>query len=252
MRTMPTDCSIARRPLAANSLLAQFVSHTLQAIGVLLFFTFFSFFLVGCAHVEPRVAITQPTTAPPVVVPQVKEVTGSIFSLGQNQRPFFEDVKPSRVGDVLTIAIVEKTSASRSSKSSAAKTADAKAAIPTMAGLPGRYLGPQLSANSGNTFEGKGETANDNTFTGTLTVTVVAVLPNGNLVVAGEKQIGINHNTELIRFSGVVNPLTIQAGNLVQSPQVADARLEYRGKGYIDEAQRMGWLQRFFLNILPF
>ncbi|MCE2991121.1 MAG: flagellar basal body L-ring protein FlgH, partial [Nitrosomonadaceae bacterium] len=63
---------------------------------------------------------------------------------------------------------------------------------------------------------------------------------------------GINHNTELIRFSGVVNPLTIQAGNVVQSPQVADARLEYRGKGYIDEAQRMGWLQRFFLNILPF
>lgn len=252
MRTIDTKRDSLNRLFEMNPLLFQFFSHTLQAVGVLLFFAFFSLFLTGCAHVEPRVAITQPTTAPPVVMTPVHQVTGSIFQTGQNQRPFFEDVKPSRVGDVLTIAIVEKTSASRSSKSSAAKTADAKAAIPTMAGLPGKYLGPQLSANSGNTFEGKGETANDNTFTGTLTVTVVAVLPNGNLVVAGEKQIGINHNTELIRFSGVVNPLTIQAGNVVQSPQVADARLEYRGKGYIDEAQRMGWLQRFFLNILPF
>jgi flagellar L-ring protein precursor FlgH len=148
---------------------------------------------------------------------------------------------------------VEKTSASRSSKSSSAKTSDTKAAVPTLAGLPGKsFLGAQLAANGANTFEGKGETANDNTFTGTLTVTVVSVLPNGNLVVAGEKQIGINHNTETIRFSGVVNPLTIQAGNVVQSSQVADARLEYRGKGYIDEAQRMGWLQRFFLNAFPF
>ncbi len=252
MRTFDTERDLTHHSYADKSPLSQLVSHTLQAIGVLLFFAFFTFFLAGCAYVEPRVAITQPTTAPPVAVQYSPPTTGAIYSVGQIQRPFFEDVKPSRVGDVLTIAIVEKTSASRSSKSSAAKTADAKAAIPTMAGLPGKYLGPQLSANSGNTFEGKGETANDNTFTGTLTVTVVAVLPNGNLVVAGEKQIGINQNTELIRFSGVVNPLTIQAGNVVQSPQVADARLEYRGKGYIDEAQRMGWLQRFFLNILPF
>ena len=77
-------------------------------------------------------------------------------------------------------------------------------------------------------------------------------LPNGNLVVAGDKQIGINHNTETIRFSGIVDPLSVQAGNVVNSTLVADARLEYRGKGYIDEAQRMGWLTRFFLTAMPF
>ena len=85
-----------------------------------------------------------------------------------------------------------------------------------------------------------------------ISVTVIDVLPNGNLVVAGDKQIGINHNAEMLRFSGVVNPMTIQAGNTLNSTQVAEARLEYIGRGYIDEAQSMPWLQRIFVNFLPF
>lgn len=224
-----------------------------HATVVLIFFLVFSSLVTGCSHIEPRVEIVMPTTSAPRQETPVPVLNGAIFQLTNVPRPLFEDQKPGRVGDILTVAIVEKTSASRSSKSSSAKTSDTKAAVPILAGLPGKsFLGAQLAANGANTFEGKGETANDNTFAGTLTVTVISVLPNGNLVVAGEKQIGINHNTETIRFSGVVNPLTIQAGNVVQSPQVADARLEYRGKGYIDEAQRMGWLQRFFLNAFPF
>ena len=224
-----------------------------RASIILMFSLVFSSLIIGCSHIEPRVEIVMPTTSAPRQEVHVPVINGAIFQTVNAPRPLFEDQKPGRVGDILTVAIVEKTSASRSSKSSSAKTSDTKAAVPALAGLPGKsFLGAQLAANAANTFEGKGETANDNTFTGTLTVTVVSVLPNGNLVVAGEKQIGINHNTESIRFSGVVNPLTIQAGNVVQSPQVADARLEYRGKGYIDEAQRMGWLQRFFLNAFPF
>jgi flagellar L-ring protein precursor FlgH len=219
----------------------------------LLFFLVFSSMVTGCSHIEPRVDIKLPTSSAPVQeVPQIV-LNGAIFQTMNVKRPLFEDQKPGRVGDILTVEIVEKTSASRSSKSSTAKTSDLKAGVPTLAGLPGKsFLGAQVAANSSNTFEGKGDTANDNSFSGTLTVTVVSVLPNGNLVVAGEKQIGINQNTENIRFSGVVNPMTIQAGNVVQSPQIADARFEYRGKGYIDEAQRMGILQRFFLNVFPF
>jgi flagellar L-ring protein precursor FlgH len=81
---------------------------------------------------------------------------------------------------------------------------------------------------------------------------VIEVLPNNNLIVSGEKQIGINQGSEFIRFSGVVNPNTIVNGNTVTSTQVADARIEYRGTGYIDEAQTMGWMSRFFLTFLPF
>ena len=83
-------------------------------------------------------------------------------------------------------------------------------------------------------------------------MTVVDVLPNGYLLVSGEKQIGTNREVQTIRFSGVVNPATILSGNLVSSSQVADARVEMRGQGAVDEAQVMGWLARFFLTFLPF
>ncbi len=83
-------------------------------------------------------------------------------------------------------------------------------------------------------------------------MTVTKLLANGNLQVVGEKQIAINQGTEYIRFSGVVNPRTISGSNSVNSTQVADARIEYVGDGYINEAQNMGWLQRILLNISPF
>ena len=108
-----------------------------------------------------------------------------------------------------------------------------------------------VEASGGNTFNGKGGANASNTFSGTLTVTVDQVLVNGNLHVVGEKQIAINQGTEFIRFSGVVNPRTISGTNTVPSTQVADARIEYVGNGYINEAQNMGWLQRFFLNLSP-
>jgi len=92
----------------------------------------------------------------------------------------------------------------------------------------------------------------NNSFTGTITVTVQQVMPNGNLRVVGEKQIAINQGTEYIRFSGLVNPRTITVQNTVSSTLVSMARIEYVGDGYINEAQHMGWLQRFFLNVSPF
>ena len=83
-------------------------------------------------------------------------------------------------------------------------------------------------------------------------MTVTNVLANGNLQVSGEKQMLINQGNEYIRFSGVVNPTTVAGDMTVRSTQVADAKIEYSAKGYINEAQNMGWLQRFFLNLAPF
>ena len=78
------------------------------------------------------------------------------------------------------------------------------------------------------------------------------MLPNGNLLVSGEKQIGLKEGEEFVRFSGVVNPSTISTANTVQSTAVADARLEFKANGFVDTAQVMGWLGRFFLSVLPF
>ena len=124
--------------------------------------------------------------------------------------------------------------------------------VPTISGVPFKGVqGSSVAASSDNTFSGKGASSADNNFTGTITVTVIEVLPNGNLVVSGEKQVAINQGNEFIRFSGVVNATQISGANTVQSTQVADARIEYRANGYIDEAQVMGWLARFFLTFMP-
>ena len=109
-----------------------------------------------------------------------------------------------------------------------------------------------LGGESSNQFSGKGDNENANNFAGIITVTVQEVLPNGHLLVAGEKQIGVNSNVDVLRFSGTVDPRHIQPGNVVPSAQVANARIESKGRGPVDEALSIGWLGRFFLNVFPF
>jgi len=214
----------------------------------------------GCNTVPPT-QIHQPMTArpAPVAQPQLHAVSGSIYQAAHpaqpyfGYRPLFEDRRARSVGDTLVIQINEKTAASKKSDSSAERNQSSAFSVASLAGLPGKsFLNSSLDASSANKFDGKGGATTNNDFVGTITVTVTEVLPNGNLLVSGEKQIGINQGSEFVRFSGIVNPSTITGGNAVSSAQVADARMEYRANGYIDEAQTMGWLNRFFLNVLPF
>lgn len=207
----------------------------------------------GCTPL-PKVDVQQPTTARAAPAPRAVAGNGAIFQ-AVAYRPLFEDARPRFVGDILTINIQENLNSSQKRNSSASKTGSIST-DPINVQLPiGVFQGLNgvgVSGGSSNKFEGKGETGSTNTFTGTITTTVVEVLPNGYLVVSGEKQIGTNREVETIRFSGVVNPANILAGNVVSSAQVADARIELRGQGAVDEAQVMGWLGRFFLTFLPF
>ena len=156
------------------------------------------------------------------------------------------------MGDILTIVLDEEVSASKNSQSNAGRSGSASlelAQLPDVLDVLAEY---GFDVSGANDFSGSGGSQANNSFTGTITVSVLEVMNNGNLRVRGEKQIAINQGTEFIRFSGVVNPRTITAQNTVPSTQVADARIEYVGDGYINEAQHMGWLQRFFLNVSPF
>ncbi|MCC7081933.1 MAG: flagellar basal body L-ring protein FlgH [Burkholderiales bacterium] len=216
--------------------------------------------LAGCNTVPPT-EVQQPMTARPAPVPQPQPqaANGSIYRAAHpaqpyyGYRPLFEDRRPRQVGDILVIQINEKTAASKNSDSTVEKSQTSTFGVTSLLGLPGKsFLGSNLDANSESKFDGKGAAASNNDFTGTITVTVIDVLPNGNLQVSGEKQIGINEGSEFIRFSGVVNPANIANGNSVSSSQVADARIEYRANGQIQSAQVMGWLARFFLTFLPF
>ena len=210
--------------------------------------------LAGCITTTPSTSVHQPMTARPAAAPlQPPPANGTIYQAAYNYRPLFEDRRARRIGDTLTINIVENTSADKKSNTSTNRSSDNNFAVPNVTGLPGKsFLGAGLAATSDMKFSGDGATASNNVFTGTITVTVIDVLPNGNLLVSGEKQVGINHASEFIRFSGVVNPNYVTSANSVNSVQVADARVEYRGAGQIENAQNMGWLSRFFLNVLPF
>jgi flagellar L-ring protein FlgH len=169
-----------------------------------------------------------------------------------NYQPLFEDRRARNIGDTLTININEKVAASKRATTAADRKGGMSFVVPEIQLGSRSYPGGSIKADSKNEFEGGGDSAANNVFTGSIAVTVVEVLPNGNLVVAGEKQIGINQGSEFIRLSGVVNPTFILVGNQVSSTTVADARIEYRGSGYIDEAQTMGWLSRVFQSVMPF
>jgi flagellar L-ring protein precursor FlgH len=154
----------------------------------------------------------------------------------------------------LTVQIVEKVSATQTSTSSIDKSGGLAAAVTAIPGISANSFLParaSIGATSSNTFAGKGSTENSNDFSGTITATVIDVLPNGHLIISGEKQIGVNHNVDVLRFSGQVDPRAIQVGNSVASAQIANVRIEQRGKGQQADAQGIGWLGRFFLNVLP-
>ncbi|TDN67954.1 flagellar basal body L-ring protein FlgH [Paraburkholderia sp. BL10I2N1] len=206
--------------------------------------------LGGCALVPREPIVQQPMTAAPPV-PPVNSSPGAIYNPGYAGRPLFEDQRPRNVGDIITIVIAENINATKSSQAAANRNGSTKFGVPTAGFLSGLFNRVDLDASGANKFQGTGGASAANTFNGTITVTVTGVQPNGNLIVSGEKQMLINQGNEFVRFSGVVNPNTISGANYVYSTQVADAKIEYSAKGYIDEAENMGWLQRFFLNVSP-
>lgn len=203
--------------------------------------------LAACATV-PDSIVLQPTTAQAPPAAPASAANGAIFQAA-SYRPMFEDRRARMVGDILTIGVNEKTSAGKQAASSASKGGSVQASVPILLGKPLDFLG--ASAATAIKFEDKNAGSAGNNFISAISVTVVDVLANGNLVVSGEKQIALDKGVEFIRFSGVVNPATISAGNFVSSTQVADARIEYRANSRIDKAELMGALTRFFLSVLP-
>ena len=202
---------------------------------------------------RPPVDVAQPTAIRPQTLTVAPVNNGAIFQAVQ-YRPLFEDHRARLVGDTLTVQIIEKVSATQKSTSSIDKSGGLAAGVTAIPGIAGNSFTAAratLGATSSNSFAGKGSTENSNNFSGTITATVIEVLPNGHLMISGEKQIGVNHNVDVLRFSGQVDPRAIQAGNSVASAQIANVRIEQRGKGQQAEAQGIGWLGRFFLNVLP-
>jgi flagellar L-ring protein precursor FlgH len=207
--------------------------------------------LGGCQTLAPKVDVADTAPVRPLAVAPPAVNNGAIFQ-GVNYRPLFEDHRARLVGDTLTVQIVERVSATQSSTSSVDKSGSVTAGIAALPFFSASKLAKaDVTGSSEQAFAGKGSTQSSNTFSGTITASVVDVLPNGHLVIAGEKQIGVNENVDVLRFSGQVDPRVITPGNSVASAQIANVRLEQRGRGQTAEAQGIGWLARFFLSVLP-
>ena len=207
--------------------------------------------LSSCTSVPPT-NVHQPMTMRPQPQNMALAGNGSIYQ-ARTMRPLFEDRRARMLGDTLTILLTETTSASTNGANNLERTSNATSSVSVLGNVSAATLGKfNTGYDSSTTFDASGSASNNNSFSGSITVTVIDVYPNGNLLVSGEKQIAIGRETQYVRVSGVVNPIFLGVDNQINSTQVADARIEYKSNGPIDEASVMGWLARFFMNIMPF
>ncbi|WP_269531979.1 flagellar basal body L-ring protein FlgH [Chitinimonas sp. BJYL2] len=210
--------------------------------------------LTACASSVPPTIITQPTSVRPMAQAPVVLANGSIYQTA-GARMMFEDPLARRLGDNLTVMIEEQVNASSNSAITAERSSENTTEIAAAANsrlYNGLLGGLNLDAASSNKHDGKGTARSSNSFRGSITAQVTDVLANGNLVIAGEKQVNIRGEISYLRVSGIVNPADVKAGNVVSSNRIAEARIEEMGSGTIASADRAGWLQKFFFSFLPF
>lgn len=209
----------------------------------------------GCAT-APRETISFAPAHPTAASPETR-TPGAIYESGRDL-VLFQDQTARRVGDILTVLLVESTNASKSASTSTTKVNSVDIGNPTLFGEAAAISAPRSLINSTGTytlentldsdqsFSGDGDSSQSNSVSGRIAVSVYEVLPNGNLLVRGEKRIAINQGEEYVQFSGIVRPVDIAADNTVLSTQVGDAKIHYAGEGVLADANQMGWLSRFF------
>jgi len=207
--------------------------------------------LSGCSNMPKD---SHPDYAPAEFIQEPEqpsyEPSGSIFMDARNVS-LFEDVRARQVGDIVTVILAESTDAAKTSDTSLDKSGGTSIADPVIGTHSNFNLGVDLSSESG--FEGESSSNQSNSLTGSISVNVVKVYPNGNLYVQGEKWIQINQGHEFIRLRGIIRPVDISSTNTVLSTKVADARISYGGTGAPAEVNVVGWLSRFFMSPLwPF
>jgi flagellar L-ring protein precursor FlgH len=210
--------------------------------------------LAGCG-LMPHKAPKQDPVVARVLPPPIPRTDGAIYQTGQ-QMELFADLKARRVGDVLTIRLTETTSASKSAVTKTTKTTTVNNTGPTIFGHTVSTHGVPIGTvamNGADTFDGEGQSTQGNSLAGSLTVTVMEVQPNGNLVVQGDKTLRLNQGDEFVHVSGIIRQADIASDNSVSSAKVADAHISYSGKGVINASNSMGWLARFFNSVFsPF
>lgn len=205
--------------------------------------------LGGCAALGRR---DEPVTIDALPQPRMPAVAvnGAIYSAG-TELSLFEDIKARRVGDILTVMLVEQNAGTKAAGTNLTQNT-ALSLEPPLVGITTRTdIGLDVASNG--SFAGESGSSQSNSLTGAIAVTVVAVLAGGNLQVQGEKWIEINQGKEYIRLDGIIRPRDVRPNNTILSTQVADARISYSGTGATENANVIGWAARLLFSALkPF
>ncbi len=216
--------------------------------------------LAGCFPLEQSHIKDQPFTPDNVFRYSNKgeQRSGSLWPATYNGNLYFGDHRAGSMGDLITVKVVEVSSASEKATTDTSRESSIDAGIPYFFGWPGANppvnTNPAhlIQANTSNAFAGKGETTRSGSIIATVSAKVVEVFPNGNLAVEGEREIYVNNEKKEILLQGIVRPKDIASDNSVLSTQVADAKIILTGIGVVGEKQRPGWLTRIFDGIWPF
>lgn len=179
---------------------------------------------------------------------------GAIYQPGRDGT-LFENPTARRVGDLLTIRLEERTTASKSAKTSTKKSTSVAVPSPKILGQPVTINGlPVDTEISGDhAFDGKGDSSQSNQLYGSITVTVIGKVGNGNLLVRGQKWLALSQGQEFVRVEGIVRPMDVEPDNSVASWKVAEAKIAYGGRGAVQDSNAMGWLARVFNSpAMPF
>ena len=189
---------------------------------------------------------------PPPPAPAVAQApaNGAIFQPTGGFTALYNGNRASRVGDLVTVVLLERTQTSKSASSNTKRDGGFSLTPPSTGPFS---FNPNVLNSSGNSsFKGQGDASQTNTFRGDITVTIAEVRPNGTAFVRGEKIMELSQGEEWIQLSGIIRLADIDPNNAIASPRIADARITYAGKGAVQRASREGWLSKFFNFVTPF
>lgn len=208
----------------------------------------------------PEDPVESKTVTPAPSMQQQIRKTGSLWVDNGSLSQMFINAKARQIGDIVTIKIVESSSATNNAKTNTGRTTAMSVGLNNFFGLENRFPSTSnffnpfssVQSNYGSQFDGSGSTARSGALTAYISARIVQILPNGNLVIEGNREVRVNNENQIITLTGVVRPRDITPENIVQSTYIADARISYSGSGVLNDQQRPGWLARILDNIWPF
>lgn len=220
-------------------------------------------FASGCANDRMTFERNEQIAQPPPPMEQFRRPTpqpGSLYVANPGTRGnYFTDLRARHVGDIITVEIVENSKAEKTNDTKASRTSEFKAGVPFLLGYENRLIpnydsskSSLISANVTSAFDAKAELSREDTMHAAIGCTIMEVLPSGNMIIRGQREIQVNGETQFIYLTGTVRPNDVTTHNTIMSTQLADARIEYTGRGVLSDKQQPGWLTRLLDTIWPF